>query len=228
MELLQLREKKIFETLKSLKGADFVIIGGYAVNTYTLPRFSVDCDIVVRDKKALKKIMRILKQNDYAELKDQKAELPYKGEFLKFKKEIKKDFYVSTDILFKKVLDRQTNAVFSADWIFKNSEIRRLKGKTISEELKIRIINIDALFVMKLISCRSTDIRELFMIGPCVKNKAWIKDEVSKHADLKERLGKVKKKILSKQFQDGLQGVFGMINPDIFDKHKKEILSFED
>jgi len=49
MELLQIREKEIFETLKKIKKSEFVVIGGYAVNAYTLPRFSVDCDIVIKD-----------------------------------------------------------------------------------------------------------------------------------------------------------------------------------
>ena len=47
--MLQLREKEIFETLNKLKGLNFVLIGGYAVNAYTLPRFSVDCDIFLED-----------------------------------------------------------------------------------------------------------------------------------------------------------------------------------
>ena len=51
MDLLQIREKEIFETLKTISEFNFVLIGGYAVNAYALPRFSVDCDIVLRDKK---------------------------------------------------------------------------------------------------------------------------------------------------------------------------------
>ena len=53
MGMLQLREKEIFETLKQLKKFKFIIIGGYSVNAYTLPMFSVDCDIVIRDKNKL-------------------------------------------------------------------------------------------------------------------------------------------------------------------------------
>src|SRR3990167_4631932 len=105
--MLQLREKEIFETLKKMIKFKFVIIGGYAVNAYTLPRFSVDCDIVVKNKDELREI--------------------------------------------KEALDRQTNATFSADWVFDNSEVRTLRGKTITEELKLRIINLDALFILKLV-----------------------------------------------------------------------------
>jgi len=60
MENLQLREKEIFETLKKIKNSNFVVIGGYAVNAYTLPRFSVDCDIVIKDRKELEKIEEAL------------------------------------------------------------------------------------------------------------------------------------------------------------------------
>jgi len=59
MEQLQLREKEIFETLKKIRKNNFVVIGGYAVNAYTLPRFSADCDIVIKDHKELKKIEKI-------------------------------------------------------------------------------------------------------------------------------------------------------------------------
>jgi len=61
MELLQLREKEAFETLNKIKNCRFVLIGGYAVNAYTLPRFSVDCDIVVEGKTAADKITKELK-----------------------------------------------------------------------------------------------------------------------------------------------------------------------
>lgn len=49
MDMLQIREKEVFDTLKKIRECRFVLIGGYAVNAYTLPRFSVDCDIVVED-----------------------------------------------------------------------------------------------------------------------------------------------------------------------------------
>lgn len=40
-----------------------MLIGGYAVNSYALPRFSVDCDIVT--KTDAEKITDILKLNEY-------------------------------------------------------------------------------------------------------------------------------------------------------------------
>lgn len=135
MEMLQLREKEIFNTLQKIKRFEFVVIGGYAVNAYTLPRFSVDCDIVVKDKIDLKKIEEQLKDIDYHKEESSKLSTPYLGEFVRYMKEIKKNIKVSMDILIGNVLDRQTNATFSADWVFQNSKKRLLQGKTISEEL---------------------------------------------------------------------------------------------
>ena len=59
-DLFSIREEEIFKAIKWLKDYEFVLIGGYAVNAYTLPRFSVDCDIVLRDETELRKIEKNL------------------------------------------------------------------------------------------------------------------------------------------------------------------------
>ena len=151
MEQLQFREKEIFNTLKMIKKSDFVVIGGYAVNAYTLPRFSVDCDIVIRDRKELGKIGEALVELEYVREKNYSEEVPYEGNFERYEKELGKNFRVSMDILIGEVIDRQTRVTFSADWVFNNSDVRNLQGKTISEQLGIRIVNADALFAMKMV-----------------------------------------------------------------------------
>ena len=217
--MLQLREKEIISLLKSLNNFDFVVIGGYAVNAYTLPRFSVDCDIVVKQRDKL--MEKKLEEQDYirADLDD----ALYSGEFLRFEKTLENNFKVIMDILVKEVLDRQTNVVFKADWIFKNSSLRVLKGKTINEELRLRIIDLNALVVMKFISCRNTDIRDVFMLMPKA-NKEWVRKEASARCDFMERFSKIKKKIVSEKFKDDLQGVYGFIDENVFEKHKKAVL----
>jgi len=222
--MLQLREKEIFETLKRMSKFKFVIIGGYAVNAYTFPRFSVDCDIVVKDKKELKEIEEVLLNFGYVKEENNKDKTSYYGAFLRLEKDLGDNIKVSIDILIKEVLDRQTDATFSAEWIFDNSEIKILRGKTITEELKLRIINLDALFVLKFVSCRLTDIRDIFMLAPNIKNKEWIKKEISKKYDFNKLFIKIKDKITSKQFKDSFQGVYGIIDDKVFEKHKKAIL----
>ena len=223
MEQLQLREKEIFETLKKIKKSNFVVIGGYAVNAYTLPRFSVDCDVVIKDRKELEKIEEALLELGYIKEKNYSDEVPYDSKFERFEKEIERNFKVSMDILIGEVLNRDTKAKFSAEWVFANSALRNLQGKTISEQLKLKIINADALFTMKLVSCRQTDIRDIFLLINSVKDKETVKKEVSTRYDLKDRLLKATSKINSKQFKDELQGVFGMIDNRVFERNKKLI-----
>lgn len=222
MDKLSLREKEIFEALKKIKQFKFVVIGGYAVNAYTLPRFSVDCDLVIRDHAELHKIEKILVDSGYQKMKGV-SNLPYHGKFERYEKEIAQNFRVSMDVLIEEVLDRQTNARFSAEWVFENSKIRILRGKTINEELKLSIINPEALIAMKMISCRSTDIRDVFLLINSTRDKTWIRKEVSERHDFNERLSKLIAEIASKQFKDGLQGVFGVIDEKIFSRNKKMI-----
>lgn len=219
MDLLQLREKEVFETLKKLKGFRFVIIGGYAVNAYTLPRFSVDCDIVIKDKAELNSVEKALLEFGYKKKVSIKTD-----NFASYEKKLADYFKVRFDVFIGEVVDRQTKVSIPADWIFKNSEIRSLKGKTIMEELKIRIINIDALFVMKMISCRSTDIRDIFMMTMAIKDKLWIKTEISSRYDFDNRFTKVEEKITSKQFRNGLQGIYGLIDNQTFEKSINAII----
>jgi hypothetical protein len=224
-DLFSLREEEIFKTLKALRDCDFGVIGGYSVNAYALPRFSTDCDIVIKDRKELEKIENILLEIGYIKEK-LPDEAQYYGSFCRYEKKIEKNFAVSMDVFVGRVTDRMTGAEFAADWIFKNSSRKILKGKTITEELELRIIDLDALLVMKIVSCRSTDIRDVFMMLPNAKEKEWIKTEVQARCDLKDRIKKIADKISSKQFKDGLSGVYGYVDQKIFEKHVKAVLAF--
>jgi hypothetical protein len=225
--LFSLREKEIFETLKKIKDSEFVLIGGYAVTSYTLPRFSVDCDIVLKNTAELEEISKSLIEIGYKKEKIDKTKISYDGNFERYEKVLANNFKVSIDILINEVLDRQTGISFPAEWIFENSEFRNVKGKTIKEELKLMVANPDALTAMKISACRTNDIRDVFMLALYIKNKKWIKEEISKRYNFNERFSKLKDKIESKQFKDGLQGVFGLIDDKLFERHKKNILDIE-
>ena len=55
--MFEKREKLVFSLLEEAeKNFEFTVIGGYAVNAFTPPRFSVDCDIVVKDPKTMRRI----------------------------------------------------------------------------------------------------------------------------------------------------------------------------
>lgn len=223
MNLFSLREKEIFQTLKELKECSFVIIGGYAVNAYTLPRFSVDCDVVVKDNKEKSRIEAILLRLGYRNV-DSTETITYSGNFARYEKKLENQFAVSIDLLWEEVSDRMTGATFSAEWVFQHAEKKQLKGKTITEELLLTVINIDALLVMKNVSARATDIRDVFMMLPKAKDLEWIKVEVSQRCDFNERIRKITEKVASKQFKDGLAGVYGQIEEKMFEKHLKALI----
>jgi len=225
MEKLQLREKEIFETLKKIGKFKFVVIGGYAVNPYTIPRFSVDCDIVIKDEYELSKITKELKKDNYKGCDINKIDLPYHKDFSRYEKNIEKDISASFDILIGKVHDRGTNVNFDADWIFNNSSLIFLKGKTINEKLKTRIINIDALIVMKFISCRESDIRDILMLTEKCNNLKWIKDEICRRHNFNERFSRIKERIISNEFRNNLQGVYGKVDDHTFERYKKSLLN---
>ena len=66
------------------------------------------------------------------------------------------------------------------------------------------------------------------MLAPNIKNKEWVKQEISKKYDFNKLFLKISQKITSKQFKDSLQGVFSIIDNHVFEKHQKAVLSLED
>lgn len=225
MDNLQLRENEIFKALKALDGMDFVLIGGYAANAYALPRFSVDCDIVIR-KKETYGIAGALKKIGYQRT-DNALDLPYHGEFVHFEKESAPGFFASVDILVDNVHDRQTGVSFDVEWIFSNSRKRQISGKTIMERLGVRVINPEALFVMKFISARVTDIRDVFMMADKVGDFGLVKKEIASRVDFKRQFEKITGTVMGRQFKDNLQGVYGYIDERVFEKHMKLILGLD-
>lgn len=222
MNLFQAREQAIFETLKQIKGFSFVLIGGYAVNAYTLPRFSVDCDIVVMGKAEARRVEALLKGIGYKD--DTKPGVPCQDNFMRYEKEIEKGINVSMDILIGKVLDRQTGASFDAGWIFENSAVRALKGKTITERLDLRIVDVEALIALKFAPARITDIRDIFMLLPLADAKK-VREGLELNG-FSGKLEKVREKVVSEAFRNNLQGVYGFIDKVTFEKHKKALLEF--
>ncbi len=227
MELLQRREQEIFETLKKIQQYSFVVIGGYAVNAYTLPRFSTDCDIVIKDDLEKAKIEEELRQSGYVKEIHPQVNFPYQGTFARYVKELSSQFKVSMDLLIKEVVDRRSQARFTVEWVFEQAQRRLLKGKTITETLKVLIINPEALLVMKFISCRNTDIRDIFMLAPLMKEVSWIQDEISKQLDFQKNFLVIKEKITSPEFKNNLQGVQGYIDQKTFEKHQQAVLELE-
>ena len=65
------------------------------------------------------------------------------------------------------------------------------------------------------------------MMLPSAVNKKWIIAEISSRYDFNDRLTRIVKAVRSKQFKDGLSGVYGAIDQKTFDKHIKSVSSFQ-
>jgi len=209
-----LREQEIFRALSSLSGCDFSIIGGYAVNAYVLPRFSVDCDLVASGAEG-KKISAILVKRGY--VKAANAHEAYHN-FERFEREVAPGFFSSFDLLIDSVHDRQSGATFSADWVIGNSSLQTLAGKTVPERRTLRILSADALFVMKFACARVSDIRDLFMLCTEVKDWEFARREIGVRIGFGKQHAKIMEKVRSRQFKNNLEGVFGYVEPHAFAK----------
>ena len=219
MDFLSLREREIFESLRELDGLKFAIIGGYAVNAYALPRFSVDCDLVMEDNKEAEKIVFLLQKRGYSLIMDSGTAENYGGAFLRMAKILGENFKASFDLLIREVRDRRTGASFSAEWIFSHSRKRRLPGKTFPEFLDARVIDIDALIVLKLTASRRADLRDVFMLLPSARDFGFIRKEVSEKTDMQKALKRAAETILSEDFKKNLGGVYGFLDERVYQRH---------
>jgi len=213
-DMASLREQEIFRALSSLSGCEFAIIGGYAVNAYVLPRFSVDCDLVARKGEG-KRIAALLAKQGF--LKAGNAHESYCN-FERYEREVAPGFFASFDLLIDSVHDRLSGATFSAGWVLEHSALRTLAGKTIPDTLSLRIISPDALFVMKFACARVSDIRDLFMFCTEVKDWEFARREIGSRIALYAQHAKIMEKINSRQFKNNLEGVFGYVEPRAFAK----------
>ncbi len=226
MDLFSLREAEIFEALKQLKGINFVVIGGYAVSAYTLPRFSVDCDLVLRDRKTAENVSETLQKRGFLVAGESEVKGAYEGSFTRLEKTLERGYKASFDLLIGAVYDRRTRSSFSAQWVSAHSKKRRLRGKTFSGSVEARVIGESALIAMKLTSSRKTDLRDVFMLLPQVEDLSFIKKSVNERTDLKDALKRAGSTILSDGFKKNLEGVYGYLDERTYQKHVKVVKDF--
>ncbi len=207
------REKFLFSALKQISGkADFVVIGGYAINAYVLPRFSIDCDIVVRNQKNSRQIVQLLEKLGFTE--HASGKLPYTGEFVAM---ASKEPQATLDILSESVEDRLSGTIFPAEMIFENSSKRAIFGKGSPIQIKCRVVDPELLFLMKACPARSTDIRDLFMLS-AIKLDTEKMRKMAKQINAKIDAGKIISKISPKGFLNALQGVHGKLPAEQYEK----------
>jgi len=199
------------------------MIGGYAVNAYVPPRFSIDCDLFVL--KGMDKVKKILLKKGFEERA--KGDVPY-GEYYRFTRKSDK---VSFDLLFNSVLDRETGISFEASLFEKHSRKRFTVGRANPIRIELRIADPELLFVMKFVSARRQDVRDIFMLSGIDLKWDLVKEIIDKKCTEKlveKRIKSIKEKLTNTDYRDNLQGAFGKIPDKIFDSCMTKLKNFLD
>ncbi len=158
---------------------NFVLIGGYAADAYSpLPRYSVDCDIVITQSN-LQTFTTILEKKGFSDRK-----VIYRNDIegiktLKLKKQIGSR-YAALELLTDGAKCRQTGAVWSYSEIKESSEDRVVLGVT--DSARSRVARRELLIAMKLHSGRGPDLRDVVMM---VEDTDWkVVEKYAKKGDL--------------------------------------------
>lgn len=226
--MFELREKLIFETLDKLKNLEFVLIGGHALNAYVPPRFSVDCDLVLRRKKVVAEIEGVLKGEGFKKASEGKT-TPRGGEFVVYTRWLD-GTRANFDLLLGAITDRLSGASFEAKWIFERSKVRRVWARASPISVEVRTADPEALFIMKLLTARKQDIRDAFMLAQIDLDWEYVKGYFSEVPPKVVGYGIKRCHVLvgSKEFRDGLHGVFGKVEVSVFERCRRRLAKFID
>lgn len=202
MEELIKKENDIFEVLQKFVDVklDFIVVGGYAVSAFK-HRFSVDADIVLKSND-LPIFENVLIKENFKKTIIKELENIYTSRFIRYEKGL-----ASVDLLINALASRGTNASFSYELLFENSNKKKIIG--IEKEVFVRIPIKELLIVMKLHSGRLTDIRDIAALARD-SNLEIIKKYLFR-GDLNEvnkNLSKLQKVVNDNKFIDSFKGVF--------------------
>lgn len=208
-EKIRKREGRCFDFLKAIPiNSGYVLVGGYAVSSFHFPRLSVDLDIVIPEKE-LKFFRELMKKQGFA-LTGEKTgfDKSYSGKFEKYKKDEK--LPVSVDLLINSIQARQTNHAYSFDYVFRNSEIREIRGWHPGIKVKTRVANKEMLIALKTNSMRSADKRDIIML--CYEKPDV--DEIIKHLmkcprePILQHIHELREILVDPKYSDAIKGVF--------------------
>jgi len=218
--MLESREALILQTLQELP-KDVILVGGYAVNAYVPPRFSIDCDLIVF--RGVTEIKKMLLKNGFEET--EKGDVPH-GEYIRF---MRKRERVSFDLLINSVLDRESGIVFEGSLFKKYSRERFTVGRANPIRIRLRIADPEMLFAMKFVSARRQDMRDIFMLSGTELNWNLIREIVKNRCDekiIKDRVRLMRSKVTDKNYRHSLQGAYGKIPDKTFDNCSSNLIKF--
>jgi hypothetical protein len=221
--MLDARESIIIKTLRKLPRENVVLIGGYAVNAYVPPRFSIDCDLVVVGSTST--LESLLREDGF--IKVSEGDVSYGG-YTRYEMEKVK---VSFDLLKGSVVDRDTRVVFEAELFKKYSAERTTVGRSEPTRLRMRIADPELLFAMKFVSARKQDVRDMFMLAGAVLNWDLVSELLSAKCGrdlIVKRSRSIIRDVQSTNFRDSLHGPFGKIPSERFELCRRRLVEYLD
>ncbi len=219
--MLDAREGVVLETLKKLSKHNVILIGGYAVNAYVPPRFSIDCDLVVLGSSDV--IETELKLDGFK--KAEEGGVPY-GSYVRYEIDESK---VSFDLLVNSVVDRDTGIAFEGELFKKHSEERTTLGRSVPTRIKMRIVDPELLFAMKFVSGRRQDTRDIFMLAGAALDWKVMRELIFSKCNrdlIKKKIKPIMVSVNSKSYRDSLQGPYGKIPDKRFETCQKNLTQF--
>ncbi len=219
--MLDAREGIIIKTLQKLPKENVVLVGGYAVNAYVPPRFSIDCDLVVLG--SLSGLESVLKEDGF--IKVSEGDVSYGG-YVRYEMEKSK---VSFDLLENSVVDRDTKIVFEGELFKNHSAERTTVGRSVPTRIRMRIVDPELLFAMKFVSARKQDVRDMFMLAGGNLNWNLVSGLVSAKCGgelISKRSRSIRRDVQSRNFRDSLHGPYGRIPEERFELCRRRLVEF--
>jgi hypothetical protein len=228
---MNLREEEISRIVEQLskQTAEFetpkiVLIGGYALRAFTsLSRYTRDCDFVLGKSNGwnLDKIRKLLPKDLITETFEKRDSYG----FLRCVKLLKVDAKISLDFMEGEVRGRTDDQVFfiTEKFLQKTNKVKiPIAGKT----TKIYVPNYTDYLILKLMSARPSDIRDIATLVWKKGIPADLKEEANRelaHPEIiKKNLDLIEKDISDKRFLDSWKGTF--VATEFTNKTKEDVL----
>jgi len=203
------RERRCFELLEAIQGSRAVLIGGYAVSSYGLPRFSVDLDLVVH-KSDTENLRAILRDHSLTMMKSRPGGEQFTGAFEQWS-----DGLVSVDLLIDGVADRRSGASFDFETIEETASNQTFTGRAVPTSATARVAAPETLIVLKLCAGRLVDLRDVAILSRLkLQSEVLGRLLLIAPADAISRtIDRLASALSTQEFKDSFKGEFRMKEP---------------
>ncbi|MBL7175814.1 MAG: hypothetical protein ISS66_08315 [Desulfobacteraceae bacterium] len=166
-------------------------------------------DVVVSEKD-FERFSGILGNEGFSLLKEaDEFALTYRGGFVCFQKMVE-SLPVSVDLLVGMVQSRQTDAAYSFDYLWKNSEIREVTGFGVKASAEARVVDREMLMALKINSMRMADQRDIISLCAGEVDTGKVANHLTRVSGekIKEHVGSLLSLLEEQKSRDTLKGVF--------------------